>query len=460
MAARRAGPTGGGAMQLGDGEPDFLTRMQALGVFRAQRFSGEPSDRYLARRAGVSQTSVGVWLRGGRFPQDIRAVLVLVHELRQAARSLGAASLDVEACLDEELWRHAHAAEAKRRAGVVRAGVVQAQGQAVLRAIGPANEAVAPAPASRARRVKEWNPRLLGIKPSIEALGAVGDLPHYILRDHDRELRFALSRMATTGGMLLLVGNPSTGKSRSAYEGVLAELPGWWLLRPKDAVEVEDIAGSGVSRLVLWLDDLNRFLDARAPLSTSALVRMLDPRTPTVVVGVLWPDQYDRHAGLVAADYSSDTALSDARDILNLAETVLVADEFSASEKERAEEIAKRDPRIAAANEVSDFGLVQTLAGAPVLERRWRSGDVYGRALVEAAIDARRLGGPDAATHEFLRAAAPGYLTSTQWARADGHWWETALRYATEIVDGTTAALSPCAGSEPSSVVGYTVPRH
>ncbi|MGW6458070.1 hypothetical protein ACWF94_19535 [Streptomyces sp. NPDC055078] len=444
-----------------DGEDGFLARMKALGALRRQQLSGQPSDRHLARRAQVSQTTVGVWLRGERFPQDVDTFLVVVRELLNTVRAFGVTTPDVEARLNEQGWRDAHASEAARRAGVVSDGVVRAQGRAALRAglvgagtTGPAVPPL-PAPVPGARRVEDWLPRLLGVKPSVTAPGQ-DDLPGYVVRDHDRELRLTLRTMATSGGgVLLLVGNLSTGKTRSAYEAVRAELPGRWLVRPKDAAEVAALAERGATLmapypLILWLDGMDRFLNTPAPLSSAALVQLCDPRCPTLVIGTLRPEQSDHHTSAAAA----------VREVLDLARTVVVPDEFSASERERAREVALRDPRLAAAYRISNFGIVQTLAGAPTLERHWRTGDAYGRAVLTAAVDARRLGGPEVTTPAFLRAAAPGYLTSAQWARADDGWWKRAIGYATQPVDstaGTTSALSPCAGDEPGSIVGYAV---
>lgn len=308
------------------------------------------------------------------------------------------------------------------------------------------------------RRVAEWSAQMLGVKPAIEAQGAPGDLPLYIPRDHDRELRRVVREMATTGGLIVLLGEPSTGKSRSAYEAVMAELPDWWLLRPRDVAELEELVDLGADRTVVWLDDLGHFLDAQPALSAATLLRLLDPRAPTVIVGALWPESHDRYTEAAeASDAATGRTSAEAREALQLARTVDVVGELSESEQAAAEATADRDPRIAAALTGSDFGLFQTLAGAPALVRRWRSGDVYGRALMNAAIDAVRLGGPEILTLDYLRAAAPGYLTSAQWARATPPWLDTALDYCTTMVNGATAALSPAAGDEPGSIVGYTL---
>ena len=61
---------------------EFFILVKALRVFRAGPLSDDPSDRALARAAGVSPTTIGDWLRGERFPQDIGKVLVVVRMVR------------------------------------------------------------------------------------------------------------------------------------------------------------------------------------------------------------------------------------------------------------------------------------------------------------------------------------------------------------------------------------------
>lgn len=479
-----------GAAQQGVDEMDFTTRIRVLGAFHAEHLADVAPYRLLARQAKVSPTTVSDWLRGARFPQDVGKLKAVARSLRDVALPLGIVDDAAALLLDEEAWARVHRVEAARRADAVGHAVMCAQARATLSrgatadppppaSTGlPAQWAPDAASATRppqpphlplARRVEDWNPRHLGVKPAIEAPGAPGDLPLYIPRDHDVALRRALRGMKAAGGMVLLVGEPSAGKSRSAYEAVREELADWWLLRPQDVAELQELARVTATAprpatpgLILWLDDLDRFLCAHPALTAPTLVRLLDPRTPTVVVGALWPDQYEHHTRPGGTDTGYDTRAGapPARDILALTVTVDVAAEFSDSERERSREIAAEDPRIAAAMQVADFGIVQTLAGAPLLERRWRHGNAYGRALITASVDARRLGAPELLTPEFLRAAAPGYLDPASWARATGSWWDSGLRYTTDPVDGATAALSPRAGNEPGRVVGYTLADH
>ena len=66
---------------------EFFTLLEELRVFRARPLAGNPSHRALARAAGMSPTTIGDWLRGKRFPQDIGKVLVSVHPSAAGRRS-------------------------------------------------------------------------------------------------------------------------------------------------------------------------------------------------------------------------------------------------------------------------------------------------------------------------------------------------------------------------------------
>ncbi|HEV2372389.1 MAG TPA: tetratricopeptide repeat protein [Streptosporangiaceae bacterium] len=92
--------------------------------------TGSPSDRALAVAAKVSPTTIGDWLRGDRFPQDIGKVLVVVRTVRAAAVGRGVAV--PAGLLDDDRWRAAHRQEAQRRAGIDSDEVKRAQAVSVL----------------------------------------------------------------------------------------------------------------------------------------------------------------------------------------------------------------------------------------------------------------------------------------------------------------------------------------
>jgi tetratricopeptide (TPR) repeat protein len=112
----------------------YFELVGALRALKTGPLRDNPSDRALARVAGVSPSTIGDWLRGRRFPQDIGKVLIMVRMVRAEAAERGIASpADGPAgLLDDDRWRTAHREEAQRRAGVVSGGVQRAQAVSLL----------------------------------------------------------------------------------------------------------------------------------------------------------------------------------------------------------------------------------------------------------------------------------------------------------------------------------------
>jgi hypothetical protein len=77
----------------------------------------------------------------------------------------------------------------------------------------------------------------------------------------DADLRTAITRAAVRGGFVLLVGGSSVGKTRALFEAVRAVLPEWWLVHPADTDEIREFALAPTPRTVLWLDELQRYLN-------------------------------------------------------------------------------------------------------------------------------------------------------------------------------------------------------
>ncbi|MEV4473930.1 HD-GYP domain-containing protein [Nonomuraea sp. NPDC049504] len=307
-------------------------------------------------------------------------------------------------------------------------------------------------------RVAQADPRRLGVHAAIDAPGATGDLPAYILRDTDtapRGVRDLLAKAAGRGGMVLLVGESSVGKSRSAFEAIRAVLPHWWLLHPADAGQVRQVAEQTIGRLVIWADELQRYVGGSAGLS-AATVRVL-LQSGVVLVATIWPERYTAYTAMPGPGQPDLYAAE--RQLLELADVVHLPGSFSAAERERAEAVATSgDQRIALALRSGDYGLTQIIAAAPQLVNRWRGADPYAAAVLNAAIDATRLGVVSPLSSDLLRAAAPGYCDVRQRAAASPDWFETALAYATGTLNGAAAALAPVAGSTTmGQISGYQV---
>jgi transcriptional regulator with XRE-family HTH domain/tetratricopeptide (TPR) repeat protein len=307
-------------------------------------------------------------------------------------------------------------------------------------------------------RVREARPRMLGVHPAIEVEGAPGALPRYVARDFDEDLRAMVASAADHGGFVLVVGGSSVGKTRSLYEALLAVLPDWWLVHPADTAEVRALAVAPTVRTVLWLDELQRYLASpQDPTGVAGVVRVL-VKAGTVLVGTMWPSEYGAR-GAVPPPGQPDHYMTD-RDVLALAHVIDVPDTLSPAERGRVLSLASEDPRIRVALESTDLGFTQVIAGGPGLVRRWHnSPDPYARAVITAAMDARRLGVASPLTREMLAAAAPGYLTGGQRATAPSDWLDRALAYATSIVQGAVSALVPVATGM-RNVSNYTIPDY
>ena len=290
--------------------------------------------------------------------------------------------------------------------------------------------------------------RRLGVHEAISVPGVADEVPpEYVPRDVDAAefgVRAKVAAAAQRGGFVLLVGGSSVGKTRCAVEAIRALLPDWWLVHPAGPAEVAALAQAPPPRTVVWLDELQRYLDGEHGLTGAVVRALLTAPHPVVIIGTLWPDRYNAYTA-VPAPGSADPHARE-REVLDLAAVIRIAPEFSPAEQDRARAAAARDRRLAVALEAAGYGLTQTLAAAPQLVARWedaKTDDPYAWAVLTAALDVARLGARAPLSPDLLRAAAPGYCTSQQQAEAPANWFEQALAYATEKLHGAAAALAP-----------------
>src|SRR5262249_26696212 len=129
-------------------------------------------------------------------------------------------------------------------------------------------------------------------------------------------------------------------------------------------------------------------------------------RGPVLVLATLWPEFW---AELTARPPGDADPHAQARELLDGC-GIQVPNAFTPVELRKLEETA--DPRLAqAAADSRDGQVIQYLAGAPELLARYHNAPPAARALIDAAMDAGRLGMAIALPRSFLEAAAPGYLT-------------------------------------------------
>jgi TPR repeat protein/transcriptional regulator with XRE-family HTH domain len=334
-------------------------------------------------------------------------------------------------------------------------------------AVGPAGFDTAP---WRLPRVAACDPRRLGVHASItlptrRATATRGkqipELPRYVPRDVDQELREAVMEAAGGGGLVVVVGSSSTGKTRTAYEALMAELPGWRLFHPAD---VEELAAAVTSRqlprsgVVVWLDEAQHYLADPNRLTVGTVRALLDSDQPVVVVATMWPQWHEQFTAAPPSDPGVPDLHRHARQILTTMARVIRLAEFTRGERDRAASLAGEDSRLEIALQDPNFGPTQVLAGAPQLVDRWEHAtDPYAKAVMTAAIDCRRLGHLAPVPAQLLSAAVPAYLTGRQNATAAPDWFTTAIAYATWELHGATSALVPVLGLRMGEVAGYEV---
>ncbi|MFJ8623582.1 hypothetical protein ACIRD3_12150 [Kitasatospora sp. NPDC093550] len=283
-----------------------------------------------------------------------------------------------------------------------------------------------------------------------------GALPAYVARAHDTALRSAVRRAADgVGTTAVLVGGSSTGKTRACWEA-LGELPPHWrvwhpltLRRLHAALRTP---GAIAPYTVLWLDEAQSYLlQPTNPMGEEAAAGLREllaapERGPVLVLGTLWPEYW-----LLLDDecHRHTRALFEGR-------SIRVPDAFTRPELAELARAARTDPRLAeAARQARDGEVVQYLAGAPVLVERYDTAPSAARALMETAMDLRRLGHSADLPWPLLAGAARAYLSRSRQDAAGPDLWEQALAFATARSRGApgplTAVPSPHAPAGPDA---------
>ncbi|MFJ9208704.1 helix-turn-helix domain-containing protein [Streptomyces sp. NPDC102264] len=284
-------------------------------------------------------------------------------------------------------------------------------------------------------------------------------LTDYVLRSHDRLLAETMNKaVCGVSQISLLVGASSTGKTRACYEAVQS-LPDHWLLwhpidpdRPEAALR--DLR-SVRPCTVVWLNEAQHYLlSPRYGEKIASGIRTLltdDSRGPVLVLGTIWPEYFEQ---LMREPRPKEPDIhAQARSLLT-GRSIAVPNRFDPPAVDAMR--SSTDPVLAMAAARAEDGMVaQYLAGAPELVLRFNSAAPGVRALIEAAMDARRLGHPWTLPLSFLASAAEGYLTDTEWDLLPNNWLEQALVSVSEPIRGARGALFPIRrprGSDPRDV--------
>ncbi|MET7646132.1 tetratricopeptide repeat protein [Streptomyces sp. NPDC005426] len=297
------------------------------------------------------------------------------------------------------------------------------------------------------RPIGLWHPHDLEVHPAGPALSM--EWSSYVPRAHDRVLAEAV-RDAAEGKsrMLVLIGSSSTGKTRACWEAVQPlAADGWHLWHPFDPTRAHAALADlrhVRQRTVVWLNEAQHYLgDPRTGERIAAAVHGLltEPaRGPVLVLGTLWPEYAKQYTSLPRPNESDPH--SRVRELL-AGRTVTIAEAFDRDALATASTLAETDDLLARALERSggDGRVAQDLAGAPELLRRYENGTPPVRALLAAAMDARRLGVGLHLPQEFLIAAAVDYLDDHDYDQLTEDWAEDAFADLARPVHGKQAPL-------------------
>jgi predicted negative regulator of RcsB-dependent stress response len=315
--------------------------------------------------------------------------------------------------------------------------------------------------------VKPQRRRLLPHRRRVSAAPELDpDLPLFIDRDTGPKVAAWMREAASAGGFLVLVGDSSVGKTRLLYETARRELADFAVLAPDlgDGELVNALAQASfpLPRLVVWLDELHRFLDGpylppgATPVTAGTLRRLLEAPTPVVLLGSMWPEHAAQLRGTIpdSAGGRPQPRYPGAVDVLDDRRChQLTLTTFSGAERASAARLAGHDRRLAEALADRQYNVTEALAGAPQLMRRYQQATPEQQAVLYAAIDARRLGIQAPLTYDLLQDAARGYLTRVQ---PDDAWFPAVLGELVRL-ERATAPLLEVPNPDRSAVVGYTV---
>ena len=138
----------------------------------------------------------------------------------------------------------------------------------------------------------------------------------YILRDIDNELR----RQLQSGGFIIVTGDSTAGKSRTAYEAMRATVPDHLLLMPanREALPTALSRMLRESRCILWLDDVERFLGSGG-LTRTGITQILAPRGHgRIILGTMRAAELARYVDdLATADNVDRQVVREIRETLS-----------------------------------------------------------------------------------------------------------------------------------------------
>jgi hypothetical protein len=290
--------------------------------------------------------------------------------------------------------------------------------------------------------VPHWNIAGMALDPQYGLDDDLAELPLFVTRDEQEELNKRLTGSRDVRPIVLLVGEPGTGKTRMLFEAIFDAFPAGPVLAPLDGALVNRLATAEflIPRIVLWLDEFQRFLPgsyAQADgecVNKSALMRLLTRQRSVVVVGTMLSEFY---ATFDSSRSGDNIELDLGRRILRNYCRPLWVNSFSLSERAKALLLSKQDPRLYRALADPDWNVTEFLAGGNSICERFESSLPHEKAILLAAIDLRRIGIKSGVSRNLLERAAVCYVD--QQRRVDQHSISRAIEAAVHP-QGTSSA--------------------
>ncbi|MFE3456009.1 SEL1-like repeat protein [Nocardiopsis aegyptia] len=270
-------------------------------------------------------------------------------------------------------------------------------------------------------------------------------LPPYVARDVDGELdrRLAAAAAAPRGGLVLVAGASTAGKTRALAAALARTLPERMLVAPPEDADLRSLpawlkeaAVRAPRGWVVWLDDVDRHLGASG--LTPALVAELSQADALVAATI----RQERLDSLRPSTTDHTPATEGAGYAVLKTPPVILDRLWSRQERERAS--TSGDERLVRAAADERFGVAEQLAAGPHLQQTWDhgpdSGHPRGYALVAAAVGLARAGLSSPLTREQLHTAHTVYLPDPPPLPEDA---DRAWEWATQPLSGLAGLLVP-----------------
>lgn len=262
-------------------------------------------------------------------------------------------------------------------------------------------------------------------------------------RDCDEELGDRVREAAREGGLVVVTGAPLSGKTRTAWAALAANLPGETrVFAPPPRTDLRSlpavVRGRAEAGCALWLDDLGDHLGKHG-LTPAVLADLVRLRVP--VLATMEDEAYDVRRFGAARRVG----------VLSWGEPVELPRAWSEGELERLN-TSDGDARLrAAVVGRGEHTVPEYLAVGPELMKEWRRArrpDAHprGHLLVRAAIDLARCG-VSRIVGQALRNVQELYPKES--ATAEAEPFDDALAWATDVRHGVTGLLSPVPGEWP-----------